>query len=123
DRDECEHVTVAPLPAAAAFARNSCEIDVGCDGGTPWVGCGGYYLTGFRPFGTKRAPSRTSIAPFGTKEMESARLTGWIVCARVTGHPLSVPRKANIPRQLMQGPFTLAEARAAGLTFSALKGK
>ena len=42
DRDECEHVTVAPLPAPAAYARNSCEIDVGCDGGTPWVGCGGY---------------------------------------------------------------------------------
>ena len=61
--------------------------------------------------------------PFGTKEMESAPLTGWVVRALATPHARRVPRKAKIPPQLTHGPFTLAEARAAGLTLSALKGK
>jgi very-short-patch-repair endonuclease len=34
-----------------------------------------------------------------------------------------VPRTAYIPRELTRGPFSLDEARAAGLTLSALKGK
>ena len=55
--------------------------------------------------------------------MESVALTGWVVRAPATPPALRMPRKANIPPQLTHGPFTLAEARAAGLTFSALKGK
>jgi very-short-patch-repair endonuclease len=34
-----------------------------------------------------------------------------------------VPRTPNVPRELKRGPFSLDEARAAGLTLSSLKGK
>jgi len=37
--------------------------------------------------------------------------------------PVDVPRQPNVPLELRNSPFTLGEARAAGLTLSALKGK
>jgi very-short-patch-repair endonuclease len=41
-------------------------------------------------------------------------------CAR---QPVIVPRKPNVPQHLKDSPFSLGEARDAGLSLSALKGK
>ncbi|HEX7262979.1 MAG TPA: DUF559 domain-containing protein [Candidatus Dormibacteraeota bacterium] len=48
---------------------------------------------------------------------------GWVGETGLDTHAANVARRAYIPHELKNGPFTLDEARAAGLTLSALKGK
>ncbi len=50
-------------------------------------------------------------------------LTGCVVTVCGSRHPLDVPRSAKIPAQLKHAPFSLEEARAAGLTLSSLKSQ
>ena len=50
-------------------------------------------------------------------------LTGWLVALTFLLHPHRVGRRLHIPQELTTRPFSLAEARAAGLSSSALKGK
>lgn len=50
-------------------------------------------------------------------------LTGWIGKGTQARQHVLVPKAPSIPRSLTKRPFSLEEARAAGLTHSALKGK
>ena len=50
-------------------------------------------------------------------------LTAWLVARRSLLHPHRVGRRPHIPQELTSRPFSLAEARSAGLSPSALKGR
>ena len=49
--------------------------------------------------------------------------TGWIGTATTKSQALRVAPRARIPAQLKFGPFTLDDAKAAGVTPSSLRGK
>ena len=49
--------------------------------------------------------------------------TGWVGAALCCAHALGVGRAARIPPQLTTRPFSLDDARSAGLSKSSLKGK
>ena len=51
-----------------------------------------------------------------------AVLTGWVGERPWEPHPAHVGRTALVPPELRRGPFSLDEARRAGLTLSALRG-
>ena len=57
------------------------------------------------------------------KRLESRALTGRVGAAAWTTHPADVSRIPRIPPELMKAPFSLREARRAGLTESSLQGK
>ncbi|HET9410519.1 MAG TPA: hypothetical protein VFO75_01425, partial [Candidatus Dormibacteraeota bacterium] len=50
-------------------------------------------------------------------------LTGWVVSQLFLFDPHRVGRRPHIPQQLTRRPFSVVEARAAGLSLSTLKGK
>ena len=51
------------------------------------------------------------------------RLTGWVGAASAWGHVASVPGKPHVPLELRRAPFSIAEARAAGVSGKALRGR
>ncbi len=65
---------------------------------------------------------------FGAKCAESKNyeievFAGWVGETLRDTHAAEVARTPDIPPELTNGPFTLEEARAVGLTLSALRGK
>jgi very-short-patch-repair endonuclease len=61
--------------------------------------------------------------PFGAKGVEFVVLTPWVRKLQRNPHAANVARTPFIPPELAKRPFTLKEARAAGLTRTALRGK
>src|SRR5579859_3746411 len=55
--------------------------------------------------------------PHSHSTRPAATCTGWIGMTPGKSHPANVPRTPCIPRELTRGPFSLDEARAAGLTY------
>src|SRR5207302_3965380 len=71
------------------------------------------------PVWRQTRPSTGAIHRFGTKRV----FTGW-VGARMKGTRLrGVAPRPRVPRDLTHRPFTLQEARAAGISPTSLKGK
>jgi hypothetical protein len=60
---------------------------------------------------------------FGAKGAEFVFLTPWVRKLQCNPHAANVARTPFVPPELAKRPFTLEEARAAGLTRTALRGK
>jgi very-short-patch-repair endonuclease len=69
------------------------------------------------------ASNRSIHWRFWCQTCQSTPLTGWIGKIHRSPHPANVGRTPSIPPELTQRPFSLAEARDAGLTLSALSSK
>ncbi len=59
----------------------------------------------------------------GIKRAEWPALTGWVGHRRLPRHCGGMSRKPIIPASLTKRPFSLEDARRAGLTLSSLRGK
>ena len=106
--------TALSLATSSGLAR---PVDQGVAGGARASGSTN------RLSGAKGARSALDNGPFGAKRVESRCLPGGWREARGSRRLSSVARTPRIPPELTRGPFSLEEARAAGLTLSALRGK
>ena len=74
-------------------------------------------------FGVRSVHRTAAMGAFEPKVVHSRWLTGWVGRRAILPQARVVAPRPRVPAALRRGPFSLEEARAAGITLTALRGK